>query len=368
MKDLYLEIVQELGRSRPVILATMISQKGSAPRSQGTQFLIRSDGTFLGSIGGGHMEADVLKAAPSVFRDQATRMLSFRLKGEEAAETEMICGGEVDIYLEPFTGSNQKERELFERILDWREHRRIGLLATLVQEGLSSDQSDRKVLLSSEEEPHLKTIPWVRSFLEDNPRLFEDQNRIPLGTLTTKEGLKILLENLTHPPHLYIFGAGHISLYLCTLSKLVGFQVTLFDDRADFANPKRFPEADTIEVGPFEEILDKYSFDSEAYLVIVTRGHLHDYHIVQRLLKAPHRYIGMIGSQHKRAVIYKALADEGFTESQIQCIHSPIGLDIKAETPEEIAVSITAELIQIRREGLNKKRPPADRLTPIGAS
>jgi xanthine dehydrogenase accessory factor len=356
MKDLYLEIIQELGQGRPVILATMISQKGSAPRTQGTQFLIRSDGTFLGSIGGGRMEADVLKAAPSVFKQQTSRIISFRLKGEEAAETEMICGGEVDIYLEPFAGSNPQDRELFEKVLDLWERSQTGLLATLIQEGLPSDQANRKALLIPEELPHLNAIPWIKPFLEDHPNVLENQSRLPAGTLTTKEGAKILLERLTRPPQLYIFGAGHISLYLCALTKLVGFQVTLFDDRVDFANPQRFPEADAIVVRSFEEILAQHSFDAEAYLVIVTRGHLHDYQIVRQLLKAPHRYVGMIGSRHKRAVIFKALADDGFTESQIQSIHSPIGLDIYAETPEEIAVSITAELIQVRREGQTRKR------------
>jgi xanthine dehydrogenase accessory factor len=351
MKDCYQELVSELSRGGEVILATLIHQKGSAPRGQGTQFLIRSDGTFIGTIGGGRLEAEVLNSAPSVFMEKVTRLLSFRLKGEEVAETEMICGGEVDIYLEPFSSSNRSDLELFQRVLEIRGRGRIGFLATLIQEGLSSDHPNRKVLLSPQDKTRLETLVWLKPLLQENPRLLEDQQNVPWVVLTTTEGRKILLERLSPPPHLYIFGAGHISLYLCRLSKLVGFRVTLFDDRAEFANRQRFPEADAIAVSPFERILSDHVLEPEAFLVIVTRGHLYDYQILRKVLGQKHRYVGMIGSRHKRKVVFKALAEEGFSEDQIRSIHSPIGLDIHAETPEEIAVSITAELICVRGEG-----------------
>jgi xanthine dehydrogenase accessory factor len=373
MKDLYKEIVLELSQGREIILATLIHQKGSAPRGQGTQFFIRADGTFLGTIGGGRLEAEVLNSATSVFREKVSRLLSFRLKGEEVAETEMICGGEVDIYLEPFSGLNLPDRELFQKVLEVRDRGRTALLATLVQQGLSSDQPDRKVLLRPEDKTRLEKIPWLKSLLQENPRILEDQPKVPWIVLTTQEGRKILMEQLSPPPHLYIFGAGHISLYLCTLCKMVGFRVTLFDDRADFANPRRFPEADAIEVRPFEEILTDHVFDPGSYLVIVTRGHLYDYQIIRRVLGNNHRYIGMIGSRHKRQVVFKSLAQEGFSEIQIRSIHSPIGLDIHAETPEEIAVAITAELVRVRGEerkekqktGLSPLDPPEELRPPI---
>lgn len=355
MKDLIQGIEQELGQGREIVLATIIHQKGSAPRTQGTRFLIRPDGTFLGSIGGGRLEADVLQEAPKVFREKKQRLLSFRLKGEEAAETEMICGGEVDIYLELFSGLNRFDRELFQKILSLRQQGHPAVLATWIEDGLSADHPDRKGLFGAGEGPGSESLPWLRPLIEDHPRLLEGCQNTPITILAQWEGKTILLERLVSPAPLYIFGAGHISLYLCSLCKMVGFQITVFDDRAEFANPQRFPEADEIQVRPFDQIFETYPFGPQAYVVVVTRGHLHDYQIIRQILKNPPAYLGMIGSRHKKAVVFKALKEEGFSEDQIGRIHSPIGLAINAETPEEIAVSITAQLIQVRGEGRPEK-------------
>jgi xanthine dehydrogenase accessory factor len=354
MKDLYQEIVSDLSQGRDIILATLIHQKGSTPRSQGTQFLIKPDGTFIGTIGGGRLEAEVLQSAPFVFKEKTTRLLSFRLKGEEVAETEMICGGEVDVYLEPFSGSNPSDLELFQKISEMRGQGRGGFLATMVVEGLSWDHPNRKVPLQADHPSLLDTPPWLTSLFQGFPDLLKTHRNRPWAVLKTPGRETVLLERLSSPPHLYIFGAGHISLFLCPLCKTVGFRVTLFDDRAEFANRERFPEADDIEVRPFEDLLADYVFEPGAYLVILTRGHLYDYQIIRMVLGLSHRYLGMIGSRHKRKVVFKALAEEGFSEDQISLIHSPIGLDINAETPEEIAVSITAELIQVRGAGREK--------------
>lgn len=379
MKDIYQEIVQELSQGREIILATIIRQKGSAPRTQGTQFLIRPDGTFIGTIGGGRLEADVLTAAPKVFSERKNRILYFRLKGEEVAETEMICGGEVDIYLELFSGKNPFDLDLFQKVLESRENGRPVLLATLVEDNLSAGRRDRKVLVVPDEDPDLEAYPWISPFGKHLPQVLEGNQARLMTALLQGEEKKVFLEPLMAPSCLYIFGAGHISLYLCTLGKMVGFRVAVFDDRAEFANPQRFPEADEIRVGPFEQLLDDYLFGPNAFIVVVTRGHLHDHQIIRKVLTNPPRYIGpgyigpkyigMIGSRHKRGVVFKALREEGFPEDRIHSIHSPIGLDIQAETPEEIAVSIVAELIQVRGEGRAKKTkgrlPALDPLSPM---
>ncbi|MBI5604129.1 MAG: XdhC family protein [Deltaproteobacteria bacterium] len=355
MKDIYQEIVQELSQGREIVLATIIRQKGSAPRTQGTQFLIRPDGTFIGTIGGGRLEADVLTAAPRVFSERKNRILYFRLKGEEVAETEMICGGEVDIYLELFSGQNPLDLDLFQKVLEFRETGRPGLLATLLEDSQSADRRDGKFLVVPDEDPDLEAYPWISPFWKHLPQVLEGNQARFMTAMLQGEEKKVFLEPLMAPSSLYIFGAGHISLYLCTMGKMVGFRVAVFDDRAEFANPQRFPEADEIQVGPFEQLLDDYLFGPNAFIVVVTRGHLHDHQIIRRVLKSPPRYIGMIGSRHKRGVVFKALKEEGFPEDRIHSIHSPIGLDIQAETPEEIAVSIVAELIQVRGKGRAKK-------------
>ena len=161
--------------------------------------------------------------------------------------------------------------------------------------------------------------------------------------------MEIFVEPVVSDPVLYVFGAGHISRQIVPVASRVGFQVVVIDDRADFADTSHFPEARDIYQLPFEEVMDRFSIHELSYLVIVTRGHMHDKNVLAQALKTEAGYIGMIGSSRKRDIIYEKLLEEGFTEKDLSRVHSPIGLDIGAETPEEIAVSIVAELIMVRR-------------------
>jgi xanthine dehydrogenase accessory factor len=158
-----------------------------------------------------------------------------------------------------------------------------------------------------------------------------------------------LVEPLCSEGSVFIFGAGHIAGELAPLAKLVGFRTIVLDDRQEFASRARFPSADTVLVlDSFEKALDGLDIDEESYLVIVTRGHAHDKTVLGQALATKVGYIGMIGSRSKRDAVYEALLEEGLTRADFERVHSPIGLDIGAETPEEIAVSIVSELIQAR--------------------
>jgi xanthine dehydrogenase accessory factor len=356
MRDIYQEIDRELGQNKEVILATIVARKGSTPRALGTQFLIRPDGSFWGTIGGGKVEADVLAEAPRVFAEKKNRIFLFRLTGEEAAETGMICGGELEIYLEFFSGRNPFHRDFFKKISEFRKFGQPGLIVTLMEEGKSTGRSDDKYLYVPGEEQGLENVPWITPVLEHIPRILSGQQPALLMAEVQGEKKKFFLEPIIAPSHLYIFGAGHVSLYLCALAKTVGFQVTVLDDRAEFADRRRFPDADDLVVRPFDQMLKDFPIEPNAFVVIVTRGHLHDHMVLREVLKNPPRYIGMIGSRHKKEIIFTALRQEGFSEDLIQSIHTPIGLDIRAETPEEIAVSIVAELIQVRGSGKTKKK------------
>ncbi len=159
------------------------------------------------------------------------------------------------------------------------------------------------------------------------------------------------MEPIYPEPTLYIFGTGHISRYLAPLANMVEFRVVVIDDRKEYANREHFPQADDIWVRQFEGVGEGIKPDEESYIVIVTRGHLHDYTVLKEVLRKGARYIGMIGSRRKRELIYQQLRQEGYTQEELDRIHAPIGLDINAETPEEIAISIIAELIRVRAEG-----------------
>jgi xanthine dehydrogenase accessory factor len=167
--------------------------------------------------------------------------------------------------------------------------------------------------------------------------------------MLTVDGTLFMLHPIQSGETVYIFGAGHVSQQLARLTKMVGFHTIVLDDRKEFANRRRFRDADDIvELDTFDHAFDGLTMGSQSYIVIVTRGHTHDKTVLGQALKTGATYIGMIGSRKKRNIIYQKLLGENFTQADIDRVHSPIGLAIGAETPEEIAVSIIAELIQIR--------------------
>ena len=355
MKDLYQIIEQELAQGGDIVLATIVAQKGSAPRAPGTRFLIRPDGSFEGTIGGGKVEAEVLAEAQKVFKERKNRIIRFRLTGEEAAETEMICGGELEIHLEFFSGTIPAHREFYKKIIDLLQKGRSALIVTLLGEVQSVDFGDSKCLYIPGEEQLLKNISWIEIVRKDLLAVLSKGQPAMLTPIVQDREKKIFLEPLMAPPHLFLFGAGHVASALCPLAKTIGFQITVFDDRPEFADPSRFPEADELIVRPFTRLLDDIPIPPHAFAVIMTRGHLHDHQVLRQVLDKPFRYIGMIGSLRKREIIFEALRQEGFAETLIRSVHSPIGLDIQAETPEEIAVSVVAELIQVRNQAKTEK-------------
>lgn len=157
----------------------------------------------------------------------------------------------------------------------------------------------------------------------------------------------VLIERIITPPHLILFGAGHVSVYTARIAKMVGFRVTVIDERTDFANTERFPDADTILNLPFSEALGTIS-DPNTYYVIVTRGHRDDNLCLKTILNKPYTYCGMIGSRSKIKVVFNDLRAQGYSDEKLKSVHSPIGLPIGANTPEEIAVCIVGEMIQVK--------------------
>ena len=157
----------------------------------------------------------------------------------------------------------------------------------------------------------------------------------------------ILIERITTPPHLILCGAGHVSVYTAKIAKMTGFRVTVIDERADFANMDRFPDADAVLNMPFQKALQEMN-DPNAFYVIVTRGHKDDNLCLKTILNKPYAYCGMIGSRSKVHIVFDDLIRQGYSEEQLKTVHSPIGLSIGANTPEEIAVCIAAEMIQVK--------------------
>ncbi len=341
LPEFFQQVAAALAGGRSLCLATIIAQSGSAPRPLGTVFAVDQDGGLIGSIGGGRLEGEVMTAAAQALVSGQAGTMDFSLTGREAAQMEMICGGQVRVYLEPLmAGDGEAAAWAGDAAVATKEGQ--GLIWTLVRPGAMAGLAGRKGLWRPGDD--LGRIPeqllgrMAEAAGSPHPRW------LPAGP----GGGEYFLQPLVGQPVVYLFGGGHISLYLAPLLSLVGFGVVVMDDRPEFAGRDRFPQADRLLARPFTAALDGLALDQHSYVVIVTRGHLHDKEVLAQVLRAPSAYVGMIGSRRKKALIYRALMDEGFTQAELERVHAPIGLDIGADTPAEIAVSIVAELIAVR--------------------
>jgi len=352
MEDVYAKAAELLSRNEPSVLATIIRLTGSGPRGTGTKFLILEDGSYVGTIGGGLLEARVLAAAKKVFSARAPMRLSLNLMGKDVAETDMICGGDVDIFLEPLSAEDQDQIQSFRKILDIQKRGGTGLLVTVVTtDRWQKDRVPRLFLLPGS--GTIGNLPGLKAATEEIAKnmtllLKQREPRLVISRDDLGGSVELFVEPILADPILYIFGGGHVSAQIIPLASRVGFKVEVIDDRPEFADPAKFPDAAKVHQFPFEGVLGKIPVDESSYLVIVTRGHIHDKTVLEQCLGTKAKYIGMIGSRRKKAMIYEKLLEEGFTKSDLDRVHAPIGLDIGAETPEEIAVSIVAELIQVR--------------------
>ncbi len=310
MLNFYQKVAQTLQKT-PLVLATVINTKGSVPREIGAKMFINTDGKTFGTIGGGAGEAKVYQKALQVLQTGEKQFVEIDLSGAPQRETQGICGGTMLVWLELWSGD--EAINLVKQILD--------------------------ILTSG------KTAAIVTPF-DKNRKPYLETTQIPNQPLLQN---KTFIEPLLPPPILLIIGAGHIAIPLAQIANIAGFQIIVQDERPDFASKQRFPTASVVLAEPIiaiQEVLDKFP---NLYIALVTRGYVYDLAALRIVLNSQPKYIGMIGSEKRVHTVYKILQDEGYSLQLLQQIHAPIGLDIGALTPEEIAVSICAELIKVRR-------------------
>jgi len=263
--DIYGEIVRLRRSGEKCALATIVEVNGSIPSYESAKMLVRADGSIVGTVGGGCVEAEVWNAAREVMETEQPKHLNFNLGQDAAYVNGLICGGQLNIFVEPI-------------------------------------------------------LPQPRA---------------------------------------YIFGAGHVSKCLSKVATMAGFATVVIDDRESFANRERFPEADEVMAGDYEGIFPKLEMNSSSYVVIVTRGHRDDMRVLRWAIEQPARYVAMIGSRRKVLGVKKEILKEGVAEELFERLHAPMGLEIGAISPEEIAVSVVAEMIAVRRAPEGKWRQAA---------
>jgi xanthine dehydrogenase accessory factor len=253
--DIYEELTRLRRLGQKAALATIVQVRGSIPSFESAKMLIREDGSMLGTIGGGCVEAEVWNAAREAMETGTPRHMSFNLGQDAAYDNGLICGGQLDVFVEA-------------------------------------------------------VLPRPRAF---------------------------------------IFGAGHISKSLSKVLTMAGFSATVIDDREAFASRERFPEADEVMSGEYEEMFPRLIVNESSYIVIVTRGHRDDMRVLRWAAGTPARYVAMIGSKRKVINVVKELEKEGIPRAAMERIFAPMGFDIGAISPEEISISVAAEMIAMRR-------------------
>lgn len=323
-----------------MVLARVARQHGSAPRSVGAWCLVSRDGSLHGSVGGGLLEARVADRARRLLDTGGAELLAFSLRDGDAARSGMVCGGDVDVLLEHVSAESEG-REAFARAAELQERGRTGVQFSLVPDPQSQETESGQGLWDD------SGACWGNLPLPEELRHSFSSQSEP-GLVRTQSGKQYFIDPVRPRSSLVIFGGGHISLPLARMASEVHFGITVVDDREAFANRERFPAAQSVFQIPFAEAFDRLQIHENSYLAIVTRGHLFDREVLRRALETPAAYVGMIGSRRKIRTIFDSLMQEGFSREQLDAVYTPIGLDIGAKTPEEIALSIAAQLVQVR--------------------
>jgi xanthine dehydrogenase accessory factor len=337
------EIMKAIAASRaPAALVTIIDVRGSVPRHPGTKMLVREGAAVLGTVGGARGEAAAIAAARECIQRRRSTLLSVEMQGTEAAGPEMICGGTNRMLIE-YIGDSRTYREAFERL---RRGERVLLLKRMDPKAGTSPQDIAFSLFDENGAPAGGEAPGGGAGPHDAETLARCL-RTAKPVLAEDEGL--FYDPAFPEEKLLVLGGGHVGRALAGFAAALDFTVTVADDRPEFAAPERFPPAVATRCGGYGEVLRDFPIDAATYVVIVTRGHLYDLECVRAVLGRRCRYAGFIGSARKTRLLLEQVRSEGFPAEKIEALHAPIGVDIKAETPEEIAVSILGEMIAVRR-------------------
>jgi xanthine dehydrogenase accessory factor len=359
---MYRKIRDLLQAGQSVAVATVTASRGSTPREIGARMLVVGEGRIAGTVGGGCGEAQVLWDAVQCLSEGRPKMSVVDLTGELTDESPTNCGGVMEIFIDPMLPAEAgrpglPSARLAERLAAAEESREPVALATLVAtpDPLRLPLGLRAVVWGGGAEG-LEDLPAAAAIREGAVEaiLGYRSRRI---TVPTEEGGEagVFLEVIAPPEEVVIVGAGHIAVPLARMAKSMDFEVTVLDDRSAFANRLRFPEADRVIAASIEKTLAELPVGPHTYLVLVTRGHTLDQAALLRVIDRPAAYIGMIGSKRRVRAVFDHLRRMGVPEAHIRKVYAPIGLSIGAETPAEIAVSILAEIVAVRRSSRSRR-------------
>ncbi len=361
--QIWAEALRTLERGQPFALATVVNVRGSTPREVGAKMIVREDGQF-GTIGGGCGEAEVFRKARVLLEEKnerGARLAEVDLTGDFDQREIGTCGGIMDVFVDLW--SPARDLQIARRLADAADRSAPGALLTVVDAGSRCRNAGRVAHVYRSPRfgardagpidlPAAGFAQIVERTTDAIPTLLEVDGAggmQPVTRLEPNGGVRLFVDPIVGAQRLIIVGAGHIAVPLCALGAMLGFHVTVIDDRASFANRERFPRADEIIVKPFTDAIDSLALDGHCYLVSVTRGHSFDEEVVRAALMQPCGFVGMIGSRRRVKATLERIGESGVPKERLADVHAPLGVAIGGETPEEIAISIIAEIIRERR-------------------
>jgi xanthine dehydrogenase accessory factor len=343
MKNILIRLNDLLSEGESPVLATIVRKDGSAPRTAGARMIVSADGSIYDTIGGGRLEANVIEDALAVSVSGQSMVAHYRLSGDDADSMEMICGGSVSVLIERIEPSNGT-KALFQKAEDLVQKKKRFLFAAgySAENGKQAVDVKRGILATD------GTTAGDLVFPENS--WTGPDGCFPVSASCIEEThMRYFVEPVGSDETVYIFGGGHIARQIEMLTDMIGMKTVVLDDRKAFAESSRFRSADVVVPMDYKRAFDGLEVTGGSYIVIVTRGHIYDRDILRQALKTDAGYIGMIGSLRKRDTLYRSLELTGVSREALDRVRCPIGLAIGSETPQEIAVSIVAELISVRR-------------------
>lgn len=353
-EDIHQALVAMCDRGGAFAVAVILQSEGSTPGHAGASALIDAAGAIQGTIGGGLVEAEAQRRAVEAIKTGRPEIMDFNLQGGAVVEGEPICGGTMRVLIDPTAGHH---RLAYAAAVEAGKQRERGVLLTTIR-GLNERETAVAFLPEDAIPSDLQfpTATALRSVLER-----EETELFTFEPPDSAQHLEILAEPLVPRPILLIAGGGHVGQAVARQASLVGFDIVVIDDRPEFTAPALFPAGVATRCGNIAAELAAFPVGADTYVVIVTRGHQQDNEALAACLRRPAAYLGMIGSRRKVAMVRRDFLETGrATPAEFDRVHAPIGLDIGSVTVPEIAASIVAELIAVRRRG----RPPRSTSRP----
>jgi len=343
--SIFKDIYRLLSQDKALTLVTVVATWGSTPQEAGAMMGVTSDGGTIGTVGGGNAEKLITEDAILSLRGGRCVLKDYLLK--EEGNTKMVCGGKMRVFIEPV----QEGKDLFELASNEAHAGRTSALSTVISgKAVFSSFIGKKMLITPDgtaigslgmkEIDELVVPEALQAIKENSCRL----------KMYKEKEVAIFINVIPGEANLIIAGGGHIAKPLLEMAKVLGFNVTIVDDREEYANKSRFPLADKIICGDFKKVFSHLPLNESSYVVVVTHAHRYDEQVLEEVLRSKATYIGCIGSRIKAKQNLQYLKSVGYSEKDVKRVHIPVGLAIGAKTPAEISLSILAEIVKERRK------------------